>query len=57
MFKKLKAHIVVFLAFCTNNKNGKRIDALGRPYKAVYEKYGHKNMYKEYLATNSWMVK
>jgi hypothetical protein len=55
--KILKANILVFLAYLTNNKYGKQVDVHGRTYRYVYKKFCHKAMVNEYLDENSWDVK
>jgi hypothetical protein len=49
-------HILVFIAFITNNVFGKRKDLNGRQYRYVYKKFGHKAMLRDYHNGNSWRI-
>lgn len=55
--KRIKAHIKVIKAFLTNNRKGKKVDAIGRSYEYVYAFFGHQTMVNEYLCHNTWEVK
>jgi hypothetical protein len=50
------SHILVLLAYWTNNRHGKREDVHGRSYRSVYRKFGHAAMVREYLDTNTWSI-
>lgn len=56
MEKGLIDHIIVFLAFLSNNGTGKQKDVHGRQYRDVYKKFGHMAMVQEYRDKNSWGI-
>lgn len=53
---KIVSHVIVLIAFATNNRGGKMYDVFGRSYRQVYKMFGHTEMVREYRTHNSWRV-
>lgn len=53
----MKDHVIILMAYLTNNRRGKQVDVHGRTYRSVYKKFGHQAMLDDYRGYNTWLVK